>query len=73
MQRASRETGKDLTGEGRREKSLRLHNLNHFLFSTFPRPCLFPSWRLPPLHLTLVFLSSLLGMVIPGLGHTPAR
>ena len=60
-------------GEGRGEKSLQNHNLNRFPFSPFPRPFLFPCWLPPPLHLALVSLSSLLGMVIPGLGHTPAR
>ena len=73
MSKYSRETGNDLTDEGRGEKSLRFHNLTRFPFSSFPRLFLFPCWLLPPLHLSLVSPCSLLGMVIPGLGHTPER
>lgn len=39
----------------------------------FHGPFLSPSPPLPPLHAALVFLCSLLGMVIPGPGHTPPR
>ncbi|XP_057384937.1 2-acylglycerol O-acyltransferase 3 isoform X2 [Balaenoptera acutorostrata] len=34
-------------------------------------PLLFPSPALPPFHVALVFLCSLLGTVLPGPGHTP--
>lgn len=44
-----------------------------FLSHLSSRHSLFPCWHLPPLYLALVFLCPLLGVVISGPGHTPAR
>ena len=67
------EMPKDLICEHGGEMSLWFHNLGYFPFSSFPRPFLFTSCLLPPLHLHLLFLCFPHGVILSGPGDSSPR